>query len=70
MFRVSQFHRDMNAVNIPADGTERPTYIWDRMAQSMPRGEDCAKPQSMIRSIFLAKLDPSIRDHITDMQYE
>ena len=23
----------------------------------------------MIRSIFLAKIDPSIRDHITDMKY-
>ena len=55
VFRKSQFERDMEAVNIPADGSERPTYIWDKMAQSMPDGGHRAKPCSMVKSIFFCK---------------
>ena len=70
VYRKSQFERDMEAVNIPADGSERPTFIWDKMAQSIPDGAHRAQPCSMIKSIFFAKINASIRDHIMDMKYD
>ena len=70
IFKKSQFERDLDVINIPADGTERPTYIWDKMAQSMPDSAHRTKPCSMVKSIFFAKIDPSIRDHVMYMPYD
>ena len=68
-YSVSQFQKDLDLVRYNPGHDQRPSQVLDKMF-SLVTEEDKAKPSSLFRSMFFAKLDPVIRDHVVSIPYE
>ena len=69
-FSVSQYQKDLDLVRYVPGRDERPSQILDKMLSLIPNEEDKSRPSSLFRSMYFAKLDPQIRDHVVSMSYE
>ena len=69
-FSVSQYQKDLDLVRYVPGRDERPSQVLDKMLSLIPNEEDKSKPSSLFRSMYFAKLDPQIRDHVVSMPYE
>ena len=69
-FSVSQYQKDLDLVKYVPGPDERPSQVLDKMLSWIPKEEDKSKPSSLFRSMFFAKLDPQIRDHVVSMPYD
>ena len=69
-FSVSQYQKDLDLVRYVPGHDERPSQVLDKMLSLIPNEEDKSKPSSLFRSMYFAKLDPQIRDHVVSMPYE
>ena len=69
-FSVSQYQKDLDLVRYVPGKDERPSQVLDKMLSLIPNEEDKSKPSSLFRSMYFAKLDPQIRDHVVSMTYE
>ena len=69
-FSVSQYQKDLDLVRYVPGRDERPSQILDKMLSLIPNEEDKSRPSSLFRSMYFAKLDPQIRDHVVSMPYQ
>ena len=69
-FSVSQYQKDLDLVRYVPGREERPSQVLDKMLSLIPNEEDKSKPSSLFRSMYFAKLDPQIRDHVVSMPYQ
>ena len=69
-FSVSQYQKDLDLVRYTPGSDEPPSKVLDKMLSLIPNEEDKSKPSSLFHSMYFAKLDPQISDHVVSMSYK